>query len=601
MMETYAYDHELPPLPILGLNTSCVRFLAMVTPLIDEKTLEDTRKAVADFIRPNGHGEILQDALQRYKDTLSGNASWLRPFWDDMYSSWRGRLPLEVNYAFRFDSKRWGDERALSHFVFALASVFRKLAAGTLEPEQSSTGFLSMEQAGKMLYTRIPADGADTLMPVKHEGQHHIAVACRGHWFLLPLLRNDGSPQSEETLHASFAHIRAEAASLPPAPCVSAFTAAPGDDRVRLRGRLQQSMKNRLNLKALENTLFAVCLDGAHTSESDVMRHMIAGEACNRWFTKSLQIIATENGAIGANFEHAGCDAAIWVYMLRRADSLIREAGSRTENENFPGDEAAGTAEDASLIFGSNLSFRRLEWEVSADLHYSLMEAEESFTQQSTNLQVVCHEDTELSRDNLKDLGTSPDAFLQIAFQAAQYQIFGKLFSSYEAVAVRGFAYGRTECARGCTAQALAFAKALGQVSEADCRVLYREAEQAHLTQLVQCLRGEGAERHMYGLFNIYKIFGDELGIKDTPPIFTDPGWLTLRHDTLSTSGIGAPFIRYFGFGPVVADGLGIGYTPSNAGVGLAITSNGSDPSLADEFAESFARTVGQITALLHH
>lgn len=44
------------------------------------------------------------------------------------------------------------------------------------------------------------------------------------------------------------------------------------------------------------------------------------------------------------------------------------------------------------------------------------------------------------------------------------------------------------------------------------------------------------------------------------PKIFTDHGWETLGTSILSTSNCGNPALRLFGFGPVAADGYGIGY-----------------------------------------
>jgi carnitine O-acetyltransferase len=44
------------------------------------------------------------------------------------------------------------------------------------------------------------------------------------------------------------------------------------------------------------------------------------------------------------------------------------------------------------------------------------------------------------------------------------------------------------------------------------------------------------------------------------PSIFTDPGWALLSTSVLSTSNCGNPALRLFGFGPVTAEGYGIGY-----------------------------------------
>jgi len=55
----------------------------------------------------------------------------------------------------------------------------------------------------------------------------------------------------------------------------------------------------------------------------------------------------------------------------------------------------------------------------------------------------------------------------------------------------------------------------------------------------------------------------DEVSVKIAeriPELFKDPGYAQLGHSTLSTSNCGNVSLRLFGFGPVVGDGLGIGY-----------------------------------------
>lgn len=43
------------------------------------------------------------------------------------------------------------------------------------------------------------------------------------------------------------------------------------------------------------------------------------------------------------------------------------------------------------------------------------------------------------------------------------------------------------------------------------------------------------------------------------PALFQDAGYAILGHSTLSTSNCGNPSLAFFGFGPVVPDGFGIG------------------------------------------
>lgn len=624
-MNTYAFDASLPALPVPELHATVAAIPELVIPLVDAPTLDATRTALEDFTRPGGPGERLQTALQERAAALPGNASWLRPLWDDMYTSWRQALPLDMNYFFRFSARRWGGAMALPRLVRALAGVFDALGRETLEPEQTRSGFLAMDQAAQCAYTRIPTPGNDVLLSVPLSGPLHAAVSCRGRWFLLCLRSVDGRMADENTLAKAFAAIRKEAAALPPGPAVAAMTSLPREEAAALRFELVQWLQNRLSLAALEKTLFVVCLDGPHTSSEDLALRLLGGDAAGRWFDKSLQIVATENHGLGANFEHAGCDAGIWLYLLTRADEFILgQHADIPAAGQLPGSEDLGEPNGAFLPGGTTGgapggilggvpagapgeagspgagSHWLLHWDIPADLETRLTAARDAFSRRLDGLDLVCRDFSAFSRSTAKALGTSPDAFLQTAFQVAQHQVFGRLRSSYEAVAVRAFAQGRTEAARGCSGDALALALALHKETPPDKLLeLYRQAERTHLARLKRCQRGLGVERHMAGLKAMYVLHGTALGLEREPAIFSDPGWAALRHDALSTSGMGAPFIRFFGFGPVVADGFGLGYASDDVSTGLVVTSYRESGPAAESLIAAFTQTANSLAALL--
>jgi hypothetical protein len=58
------------------------------------------------------------------------------------------------------------------------------------------------------------------------------------------------------------------------------------------------------------------------------------------------------------------------------------------------------------------------------------------------------------------------------------------------------------------------------------------------------------------------------------PSIFTDHGWSILNTSIISTSNCGNPALRLFGFGPVAADGYGIGYIIKDDGISVYVTFN---------------------------
>ncbi|KAF8801880.1 CoA-dependent acyltransferase [Phlegmacium glaucopus] len=57
------------------------------------------------------------------------------------------------------------------------------------------------------------------------------------------------------------------------------------------------------------------------------------------------------------------------------------------------------------------------------------------------------------------------------------------------------------------------------------------------------------------------------------PSISTNPGWALLGTSILSTSNCGNPALRLFRFGPVAADGYGIGYIIKEDGISVCASS----------------------------
>lgn len=100
-----------------------------------------------------------------------------------------------------------------------------------------------------------------------------------------------------------------------------------------------------------------------------------------------------------------------------------------------------------------------------------------------------------------------------------------------------------------------------------------RTACKQHTELTKQCVKGLGQDRVLYAMYCLAQQNAVEgapsssTGDSDTddlaariPALFTDPGYSTLGHTTLSTSNCGNPALRLFGFGPTVPEGYGIGY-----------------------------------------
>ena len=67
----------------------------------------------------------------------------------------------------------------------------------------------------------------------------------------------------------------------------------------------------------------------------------------------------------------------------------------------------------------------------------------------------------EYGKGLMKRCGLSPDAYMQMAFQLAQYKLHGHAAATYESTQTRAFAYGRTEVTRSCSVESLRWVKAM--------------------------------------------------------------------------------------------------------------------------------------------
>lgn len=87
--------------------------------------------------------------------------------------------------------------------------------------------------------------------------------------------------------------------------------------------------------------------------------------------------------------------------------------------------------------------------------------------------------------------------------------------------------------------------------------------------------------RHLYALYCLLlrelktdsDVNNNSLGASALPEIFRDNGWSTLGTSILSTSNCGNPALRMFGFGPVAADGYGLGYIIKDDGLSVCAAS----------------------------
>ncbi|MCD7947414.1 MAG: choline/carnitine O-acyltransferase [Oscillospiraceae bacterium] len=550
-MNSYEHDTHLPRLPVPPLDETADELKKRIQPVAGEADFSAFCRELTRFCAPDGEGPVLQERLLAFQHALRGNSSWLRPLWDDNYLAYQSSLPRNMHYTLQLRGDKWSPD-ALPRFTAAMACTIQMIRGERVPPEMAGGAYTSMDTMGGMFYTRIPAPQRDVLYCPRLTDPLTAAVACRGHWFILSLTDSEGLVYSPDTLQNAFGVIREQAAALPPAPGVGAFTCADRAAALELRGTLSQYLLNRLSLESVEQAVFAVCLDDDGAGDIPFGRSVLAGDASNRWFDKSLQLISSGE-RLGVSLEHAGCDGIMFAYILGQADQGLLNHTFRYSEDTAPA------------------HIRSLEWFVPAPVAVKLEEIQADFAAWNDSIYFDEKRIAALSKVTLKQLRCSPDAVVQLLLQTAYYRCAGKLPSVYEAVSTRRFYAGRTEGIRSATAESLAFVEAFcAGAPRAELEARFRAAVAVHSENTARCKAGLGCERHMTGLACMHQMYFPE---QELPAIFQTAGYRKLKYDILSTSSIPGSAVDYFAFVPVVPDGLGVGYALYDSGLHVAVSS----------------------------
>lgn len=567
-MQVFKYDHALKELPLADLQSTCTTLKEMLHPFVTSNEWIEACTTLDNLAAKDGLK--LDEKLRKWQHERVYQESWLRPIWDDIYFSFRGRLPINMNYCFEIETNSMGDS-PLATFITACTMVMEQIYTGQLEAESSRSGPLSMDTLTNVIATRIPSPTRDVLYHIPYTVQKKVAVACKGNWFMLSVTDNQGQILAPDKINQALNDIRTHASLLAPGT-LSIFTAAKRDTAAALRDSLQQNLKNRLNLEQIENALFTVSLDDA--SEESFCSRLLSGNPENRWFDKSMQII-TDGDKIGINFEHGVCDAGIWIHILNLIEQSVMKPSAETVS--------------APAVF------RLLVWQISADLSAQLDKEMASFKAFAGKTFVSEQKLTNISRNRIKAAGVRPDSFVQLLYQATHHKLRKTYGSTYESVSTRAFYQGRTECTRSCTTASVELVNAYETGTDKNTfQKLFAVAQKAHATQLDLCQRGLGPERYLSGLLAICAM--EDLKV---PAFFHTEAYRKLKYDQMSTSSVMGSMVKYFCFGPVVKDGLGLGYGVKREALHLVVSSYAESDLLPDDFHAAMQEIAEDWFALL--
>lgn len=602
---TFAQQDQLQKLPIPDLADTLKNYLAVLKPLQTPREHQNSEEAAQNFLQTSG--PQLQEELKKYASTRS---SFIEQFWYDSYLNYDTPVVLNLNPFFLLedDSTPYATSQVQRAATLTTSSLrfIRALRREELPPDAIRGKNLCMYQYSRLFgSSRIPT--ASGCVMQSDTTSKHIVVACHSQYYWFDVLdANNDLIMTEPDMAVNFQTIIDDARETPINEIAKSAVGVMTTENRRIWASIRENMTrdddttNNDCIKVIDSALFVVCLDhAAPESLSDLARNMLCGlseiekgvqvgTCTNRWYDK-LQIIVTENAKAGINFEHTGVDGHTVLRYVSDiyTDTILRFA--KSINGQSPS-LWASTSPDPSkrdpASFGDvTTTPRKLEWSMVPELALPLRFAETRLADLIEQNDFQALEFQHYGMKEIKNMGFSPDAFVQMAFQAAYYALYGKVECTYEPAMTKRFLHGRTEAVRSVSEESAAFVRKFCEDVPASQKIEFlRRACDRHTATTRSCSAGLGQDRHLYGLFCIWKRYLDEedneptsenssssetvsngeartkLSTTEIPSIFADPGWDKLNNTIMSTSNCGNPALKLFGFGPTSPEGYGLGY-----------------------------------------
>ncbi|KAH6695162.1 choline/Carnitine O-acyltransferase [Plectosphaerella plurivora] len=530
---TFSHQQELPQLPIPDLEETTRKYLTALKSLQSPREHNETRIAVQEFLQQDG--PELQEKLRRYAE---GKTSYIEQFWYDSYLNFDNPVVLNLNPFFLLEddptpARNNQVTRAASLVVSALEFV-RAVRREELPPDKIKGTPLCMYQFSRLFGTaRVPTENGCQI--VQDPDSKHVVVMCHGQFYWFDVLDDNSDViMTEKDISINLQTIIDDAAQTSIQDAAKGALGVLSTENRKIWSGLREVLtrepgsNNADSLAIVDSALFVLCLDYTEAADVDALcgnmlcgthqveRGVQIGTCTNRWYDK-LQIIVCKNGSAGINFEHTGVDGHT---VLRFAsdvytDTILRFA--RTINGQAP-TLWATTSPDPSrrdpASFGDvHTTPHKLEWDMVPELNIAVRFAETRLADLIEQNEFRTLDFKHYGKNFITSTGFSPDAFVQMAFQAAYYGLYGRVECTYEPAMTKTFLHGRTEAIRSVTDESVNFVQTFWGDNPAEQKVeALRQACKRHVANTKECAKAEGCDRHLYALFCVWqKTVDDEL------------------------------------------------------------------------------------------
>ena len=289
------------------------------------------------------------------------------------------------------------------------------------------------------------------------------------------------------------------------------------------------------------------------------------------------------DGTLGLHCEHSWGDG---VALLRFCNDIDKDASEHANIDAFNYQKISSSTHD---------SIERLDFQLDEGLKNEWEASRRNYETFVGKFDVGVFQEPVLGKNLLKKSALSPDAIMQLAIQMAYHKLHQRFVSTYESCSTAVYRHGRTETIRPVTQQSKQFIEALSQSDDHLLKKdLLKKCSETHQQLIKEAATGQGFDRHLFALKYLQEVENKEQTLHR---VFTDPSYQQMNHTILSTSTVASKHIAAGGFGPVVNDGLGIGYLIDDEQCGLLVTSYSSEE--VSSFIQAADRSLRELAAII--
>ncbi|MCK5762760.1 MAG: choline/carnitine O-acyltransferase [Clostridiales bacterium] len=438
-----------------------------------------------------------------------------------------------------------------------------------MEIDYQGTAPLCMSQYKTLLGSaRVPGYEKDILQ--SNQDMRHVAIFINGHYYILNILDDSKSILDYTVILKNINYMIANS-NHENNNAVGNLTTLDRTQWANFRNHLIEiDSTNHKSINLIETALAVIVLD--HTvqiNDSEMFKSMLCGDSNNRWYDKSLQFIVS-NHQFAVNYEHSGVDGTTLGNLVRYLYKSMK-------------------AYDNDKIMETKIQSKELIFTLDDSLKSAISEAKTISIKAYDDLLIEALHFTNFGKSHIKNLGISPDSFIQIGIQLAQYYSFGEVHNTYEAVMTKQFLKGRTEAMRPVTKESIQFIK-----NQTKDNLI--NASKKHIERIIECKNGYGIDRHLFGL---KKMHGINFKNQQLPEIFNSPSYNSITENFISTSTSNSTGLIFAGYGPSITKGYAVRYLIYNDHINFVLSSKSQNKSSLLKFKTCIKQAFNDMSLIL--